>query len=367
MARFSETVFLESAPAVDADKGVLSGVKLLGAESRNGRRYQAAAMKEAVKLYKGRKIYVDHPTRESAGHDRSMSDWAGTIQNARYESDGIYGDVKLRKASPHFQGIIEAAREFPKDVGFSHVADGESRYEGETEIVESIKEVFSVDLVTDPATTAGFFESARPKHKTVKAAVESLPESPIRKRLVEMMAGGLMDGSLSLDDEKASDPLAQMASIIKSLIQQLGDALNALAEKKDSPPPQVNPATNPAQPAPEDDMANDPAKQQDDNPFAGDDPKKKDDPGAKPSYESLQSENAELKAKGLLLESGREATAARVKALARETDEAARKELLESWPVAEGSVERPFTSPALIESEHADFPREPKQFADSLR
>lgn len=78
------------------------------------------------------------------------------------------------------------------------------------------------------------------------------------------------------------------------------------------------------------------------------------------AFESLKQQNAELTAKNLLLESGRDATAVRVKALARETDDKARKELLESWPLkaqanGEPDPERPERSPAaFFESEAGD-------------
>ncbi len=339
MAKLLETVYLESASGVDAESGVLRGVKLLGMESRNKRRYKREGMQKAVSLYEGLKIYVDHPSRDDAGGERKMKDWAGVITKARFESDGIYGDVKLRKESEHFRGIIEAATEFPKAVGFSHVADGESDYEGDTEIVESIKKVFSVDLVTDPATTGGFFESKRPT--TVKTAVESLPESPVRKRLVEMMGAGLLDGGLPMDDQPA-DPLA---SLCQELIRMLGDTLKALASKE---PVTVTP---PAPPAPEEDM--------DKEQQAAFESLKQEHATIKEAHDKLLAENAKLVAQVLLLESGREATPVRVKALA-EAAEADRKPLLESWPITE-SVERPLRSPGLLESEAADLDYE---FAD---
>lgn len=347
MAKLLETVYLESASGVDAESGVLRGVKLLGMESRNKRRYKREGMQKAVSLYEGLKIYVDHPSRDDAGGERKMKDWAGVITKARFESDGIYGDVKLRKESEHFRGIIEAATEFPKAVGFSHVADGESDYEGDTEIVESIKKVFSVDLVTDPATTGGFFESKRPA--TVKTTVESLPESPVRKRLIEMMGSGLLDGGLPMDDQPA-DPLA---SLCQELIRMLGDTLKALASKEPVTPPA------PAAPAPEDDME---MKAQLES-------LQKEHADLKESSAKLAAENAELKAKALLLESGREATPVRVKALA-EAAEADRQPLLESWPITE-SADRPHRSPPLLESEASDLNdvdfSDPEKFAARYR
>ena len=332
MGKLRETVYLESAPSVDAEAGVLRGVKLLGMESKNNRRYKREGMQKAASLYEGVKIYVDHPTPGEIGNDRRIKDWAGVITQARFESNGIYGDIKLRKESEHFRGILEAATEFPKAIGFSHVADGDSDYEGDTEIVESIKKVFSVDLVADPATTHGFFESSR--KATVKSFVESLPAGDERTKLIEMIGSGAIDGNLSMDGESA-DPNAQMASLAKELIRMLGDTLKALAAKE----PVVQP---PAPPAPEDDME----KEKE----AAFESLKTEHATLKESHQKLVAEKAELAAKALLLESGREATPVRIKALVA-VAEADQKPLLESWPVAEGSVERPDRSPPLLESD----------------
>ena len=145
---------------VDATAGIIYGVKLLGRNSRNGREYSENAMRDAVPMYEGKKVYVDHPTRETMQDDRKFGDWAGVIRNPRYESGAVYGDIHLRQKSRHYDELIEAAERFNSAFGLSHVADGESRMRGGIEVIESITDVFSVDIVTDPATTAGLFESA---------------------------------------------------------------------------------------------------------------------------------------------------------------------------------------------------------------
>jgi hypothetical protein len=325
--RLLETVYQESAPRIDSEAGILYGVKLLGENSRNGRRYTPEAMRNAVPLYEGRKSFVDHPERDKISEDRKFGDWSGVFRNVRYvEGKGIFADQHLRKSGEHFQGILEAAQQFPNAVGYSHVAEGESKVEGNTEIVESIKEVFSVDLVTDPATTAGFFESHTPR--TVKQALESLPDTPTRTRLIEMVDGGYLDGSFSANN---ADPLQ---SVVLALVDALTKALENLSMKAHEAPPHEAPVL----PPPEDDAA------------APDDQM----PAA---MEALRRENAELKAKGLLLESGREATPVRIKALAACTDED-REALLESWPLLEGEDEsRPQRSPAkYVESDETVTP-----------
>ena len=361
--RITETVYQEAAPRVD--EGVLYGVKLLGLTSKNKRRYESKALSEAKTKYEGRKVYVNHPDPEDAGSDRDWNDWAGVIENVQYrKGDGLYGDVVLRQNGPYFQGIIEAATnpKFSKNCGFSHVADGESHFEGDTEIVESIKEVFSVDLVTDPATTKGMYESKRPT-LNLRKLIETLPDCPQRAKLIEMTDGGYMEPMAGDESEKPTDQNSQLYTVITTLIKMLGETLNTLAAKKDSPPPAAPPAAGPA----------DPNKDPNANPFADepeDEEMKPEDKEKIAAFESTQKENAELKAKAaeleaktLLLESGIEATPARVKALAIATGDD-RKELLESWPAADG--DRPLRSPALIESGPGASPEDIRERFASL-
>lgn len=155
---------------VDREGGMIRGVKLLGSNSRNRRRYTNDAMAEAAPKYAGKKVYLDHPDRDRFGDDRKIEHWVGNIVNPRYQGGAIYGDIKLRRKHPKFEEIIEMAEEFPDAVGMSHVAEGNSRNEHGEEIVDHIAEIYSVDLVTEPATTAGFFESVGDEQGFVSTA-----------------------------------------------------------------------------------------------------------------------------------------------------------------------------------------------------
>jgi hypothetical protein len=364
VAELLETVYQEL-PATVSD-GVIRQAKLLGHKSRNGRRYEAKALQDAVGLYEGRKVYVNHPARDDAG-DRPFEDWAGVIENVRYKKDGLYGDVVLRTESTHFKGIVEAATnpKFSKSCGFSHVADGESHFDGDTEIVESIKEVFSVDLVTDPATTKGMYESARKRGKnTFKELLETLPESKERTRLVEMTGEyGIAGMSMGAEEGKPADPLGEIAAMARELIKMLGEALVA----KNTAPPPAPPVPGAAAPNSDPFASKEPTGKAPTDSSEEDEEMSDEDKDKIAAFESLQRENAELKASKLLLESGRDATKARMKALANcETDEEA-LELLESWPKIEEHGGRPARSPAVIESAF-DFPRDnTEKFAALLR
>jgi hypothetical protein len=67
----------------------------------------------------------------------------------------------------------------PRNVGFSHRAYGRGHHVGARYLVEEIAVVRSVDLVADPATTRGLFESYQLEHKepvvskTIKEILES--------------------------------------------------------------------------------------------------------------------------------------------------------------------------------------------------
>src|SRR5689334_17588787 len=55
---------------VDREHSVLRGVKLLGIESRNGRRYLPTALAQAAALYENAKVNVNHPK----GHPTAARD-----------------------------------------------------------------------------------------------------------------------------------------------------------------------------------------------------------------------------------------------------------------------------------------------------
>ena len=325
MAELREVVYLENEARVDESKGIIYGVKLLGENSKNGRRYTPEAMRQAVQLYEGAKLYVDHPGRGDFGADRKFGDWAGVFENVRYrEGQGIFANERLRKSNEHFGGIIEAARNFPTSVGHSHVADASFRQEGNTEIVESIEEVFSVDLVTDPATTAGMFESRNKRMSdnetirekvTLKRLIESTPtDTNLLSLLVEM--NGNEDHEVEVEKEGSKEGKVKegLLSAISAKLQGASDAvLQAVVNVLE-------------QGGPVD--------------------------AAETTESKLLRKIALMEAKTMLLEANREATDVRVRALSS-APEADRKSLLESWPKqgVNRDINRPaYSPPATSES-----------------
>lgn len=156
---------------VDRTESIVRNVKIIGFESANGRTYTADALKEAISMYEGVNVNIDHPEGDP-GDQRSAWDRIGFLRNVRFvEGKGLYGDLHLLPSHPFTERILEAAEKMPQIYGLSHNARGEG-YEDKKSgkfIINKVAEVRHVDLVADPATTHSLAESAG-QQKTKEAA-----------------------------------------------------------------------------------------------------------------------------------------------------------------------------------------------------
>ena len=125
--------------------------------SRKGREYPKEVMARALPLYEGMRVNVDHV---DPGQRRSLRDRIGLVKNVTLKEDGLYGDFHFNPKHALAEQIAWDAENAPQNLGFSHDTRGSSRNIGGRVVVESIDKVLSVDLVANPATTTGLFESA---------------------------------------------------------------------------------------------------------------------------------------------------------------------------------------------------------------
>ena len=145
---------------VDAQAGVIRGVKVLGLESRNGRTYLPEALAQAARLYEDAKVNVNHPKGNPAG-PRDYQDRIGTIHGvAMRPGEGLFGDFHFNPKHALAEQLMWDAEHAPENVGFSHNVEARTSRRGDRVVVEAIVRVQSVDLVADPATTRGLFESS---------------------------------------------------------------------------------------------------------------------------------------------------------------------------------------------------------------
>jgi len=162
---------------VDRAAGVLRGVKLIGMESLNGRRYRPAALSAAVGLYEGAKVNVNHP-KDGPLAPRDYRDRLGVIRQVEFRpDDGLFGNLHFNPKHALAEQLAWDAEHNPRNVGFSHNVLAKLSREGEQTVVEAITHVQSVDLVADPAATQGLFEqeeTAVPAAESAAADADSL-------------------------------------------------------------------------------------------------------------------------------------------------------------------------------------------------
>jgi len=147
---------------LDAPAGQIKGVKILGTESKNGRTYPAQTLRDAVGLYEGAKVNVNHP-RGPADGPRDYQDRLGVIRNVSAREDGLYGDLCFNPKHAIAEQLGWDAAHAPENLGLSHNVTAAVKRQGDKTVVERITRVNSVDLVADPATTKSLFEATEPK------------------------------------------------------------------------------------------------------------------------------------------------------------------------------------------------------------
>jgi hypothetical protein len=160
---------------LDRANGIIRGVKILGSVSRNGRRYTSGAMRKAIALYEGSQVNVNHP-KGSPATPRDYQDRLGRLRNVVERNGALFADLYYNPKhaiGPQLEWDVEHA---PQNVGMSHNVDARTSRQNGDVVVEEILRVHSVDLVADPATTTGLFESADPNrdYKDVSSLMEAL-------------------------------------------------------------------------------------------------------------------------------------------------------------------------------------------------
>lgn len=223
---------------VSVSGNVVQNVKLLGKESKNGRIYSERALQDAARLYEGAAIYFDHAKEDG---NRSIRDLAGQVRRPRWSGTEVRGDLQLidlgeGRVSPLalFKAIAE---QMPSAAGMSHSASGvlvPGAKDGDLEVVESLDAVHSVDLVTNPATTAGLFESLQNHATEARMEIKDLTLDELKRQrpdLLEAHQEGLTESAqakaireerdalkIELDTLKARESLREHKDMVAGLI-----------------------------------------------------------------------------------------------------------------------------------------------------
>ncbi|MCH8043046.1 MAG: hypothetical protein IID44_04945 [Planctomycetes bacterium] len=207
---------------IDREAGIVRDVRICGLKSRNGRTYTAAALRDARPLYEGVKVFIDHPDHRTPNAERKFDDLFATLRNVRMTDNGLRGDLHYLTSHPKAEQFAEAVEKMSSRFGLSHNIEAElSRRDGKT-LVEKIIDVRSVDLVTDPATSAGLFESRRQGNRTMK--------NRLTKALREV-ADGLELGLGDVEPETPDTPgtTDEMAAEIQQIVKDNENPIDLLA------------------------------------------------------------------------------------------------------------------------------------------
>lgn len=349
-------------PTVDRDAGVIRGVKVLGRTSRNGREYSDRALAEAARFYEGIGVNLNHPDRRETAIERPVEAGFGWLAAIEVKADGVYGDLHFLKSHPQAAVIVEAAERNPKRFGLSHNAEGRiARKEGRN-VVESIEKVRSVDVVQNPATNSGLFES---KEHTMKKTVRQILETNEGGKLLPLVEDALVaplaDAPVDVPDGAAADD--QVAAAFKSMIDTVLDddgldlkgKLGKIREILKAQEKLVGDDKRISEKSGYTESANGAAS---------------DDPLFEQLLERLLRIENENGCRALLEAHGRACDKTRLAALAALATEEERVKLIESWPVlySAGHRPKPAVSRPLMESgETVLLPKDAKSLAIALR
>lgn len=171
---------------IDAEKGVIRNVKILGSESNNKRRYLPEALKQAVTIYEGMKVNVNHG--QAPGQRRDLEDLIGVLRNVHIQEDGVFGDLHFNPKHRFADQLLWSAENDSANIGLSHDATCRHSREGGVMIIQEITDVKSCDLVGQPATTCGLFESKEPKtmRKTILQIAQATKGTYGGSRLIKL-------------------------------------------------------------------------------------------------------------------------------------------------------------------------------------
>jgi hypothetical protein len=216
-----------SAPKWDRVKGIIYDVKIIGTTSANKRVYPIAVLERYKSCYEGAGVFTDHPEPHEDPEVRGLLDHFANIHNVSARKDGLYGNLHVKPSHPFMQTLFNAleSKKF-RDVGLSHNAVVKYERKGDVDFVTQIIRVRSVDLVTDPATTRGLFESNNMQKKKFSSVKEE-----------DSMLDPALDPSAALlpaEEVPADDPAeAVKASFIAKITKILTDTtdVESVAEK----------------------------------------------------------------------------------------------------------------------------------------
>jgi len=214
--------FAVAAGKIDAEAGVIRGVSLISEGPALGHGVMIDAktiqqVKAAAEQYSGGlKVKLDH----SGG----AGDIIGYVDALRIDGKKLLGDLHLLENSPHRGYVLEIAEKIPDTFGLSIAFSGPVEISGDKKtMLQRCSEIYSVDLVSEPAANEGLFQR---KLKSFQTESGTMPEE--EKPEIEI--------TIPMND----DVKKEIAGMIESAMMAMGERLSKL--EAGMPKPEDKPA-----------------------------------------------------------------------------------------------------------------------------
>lgn len=156
---------------IDKENKVIRNISLLGTTSRNNRLYTKAALESAANILEGAPAFYVHSYKQR----NAKKELIGKFTDLKVIDNRVKGTLNVLEKEAPF--IFDLAERMPELAGFSIDATVKYRREGKKEIIEGFLKRKSVDLVTDPATVQGLFEST----EEIEESEDFMTEAEVKK------------------------------------------------------------------------------------------------------------------------------------------------------------------------------------------
>ena len=202
--------FAAAAGQIDAASGVIRGVSLIteGPALGHGVMIDAKTIqqvKAAAEQYSGGlKVKLDH----SGG----AGDIIGYVDALRIEGKKLLGDLHLLENSPHRGYVLEIAEKIPDTFGLSIAFSGPVEMGADKRtVLQRCTEIYSVDLVSEPAANAeGLFSRMMSKFNDASGVSIEIEPTPEMNDDLKKAIAGMIDSAMM----GMTDRLAKLESMI---------------------------------------------------------------------------------------------------------------------------------------------------------
>ena len=219
--------FAASAGVIDSEAGIIRGVSLITKGPALGHGVMIddktlEQVKTAAEQYAG-------GLKVKLNHSGGAGDIVGYIDTLRVSGEKLLGDLHLLQTSPHRAYILEIAERIPDTFGLSIAFSGPSEKSADKlTTLQRCSEIYSVDLVSEPAANAGLFarklkqlQSVEPDQPEAKIEIE-LPMNDEMKKAIE---GMIQSAMMSMNDK-----LAKLEAALPPPVEEKPAAMSAQTE-----------------------------------------------------------------------------------------------------------------------------------------